>query len=279
MTGPLPSDRSDPSSSAAYLIQVVPSSSPQDEETSTLVQNLRDEVVPAAVAGTALDVSITGTVASNIDFTEYLAQRIVIFFGAVLALSFLLLMVVFRSIVVPIKAVIMNLLSIAAAYGIVVAVFQWGWFGGVFWHRRGAGSEPFIPNHDVSPSCSAFRWTTRSSCSPSVREQFRPHGRRSGRGCGRPRLDGAGDHGRRRDHGRRLRQLCPRGRPRRKDVRLRARGGHPASTRRSSACCSSATMELLGARNWWLPGWLQGTLPRISIEGHPLSEPVRVRDE
>ena len=144
VTGPLPSDQSDPSSSAAYLIQVVPASAPQDEETSTLVMDLRDDVVPAAVAGTALDVNITGIVASNIDFTDYLAQRIVIFFGAVLALSFVLLMVVFRSTLVPIKAVIMNLLSIAAAYGFIVAVFQWGWFGGVFGIEE-APIEPFIP--------------------------------------------------------------------------------------------------------------------------------------
>src|SRR5207247_9654023 len=66
------------------------------------------------------------------------------FFSAVLAISFVLLLVVFRSILVPIKAVIMNLLSIGAAYGVAVAVFQWGWFGGVF-HVDGGPIEPFVP--------------------------------------------------------------------------------------------------------------------------------------
>ena len=77
-----------------------------------------------------------GSVAVNIDFSDYLSARLPYFFAAVLALSFLLLMVVFRSLLVPLKAVIMNLLSIGAAYGVVVAVFQWGWGGGLARHRR-----------------------------------------------------------------------------------------------------------------------------------------------
>ena len=91
-----------PQSSAAYLIQVIPETSPQDGETSALVESLRAQIIPGAVAGSTLQVSVTGTVAANIDFTGYLTGRIVIFFGAVLALSFLLLMAVFRSLLVPI---------------------------------------------------------------------------------------------------------------------------------------------------------------------------------
>ena len=277
VTGPLPSDRSDPSSSAAYLIQVVPSSSPQDEETSTLVQNLRDEVVPAAVAGTALDVSITGTVASNIDFTEYLAQRIVIFFGAVLALSFLLLMVVFRSIVVPIKAVIMNLLSIAAAYGIVVAVFQWGWFGGVFGIEE-APIEPFIPImmfaivFGLSMDYEVFLLSR-------VREQFV----RTGDAVGSI-ADGLASTARVITAAAAI-MVVIFGSFVLEDDRVAKMFGFGLAVAILldativRMLLVPATMELLGARNWWLPGWLQGTLPRISIEGHPLPEPVRVRDE
>ena len=87
---------------------------------------------------------MTGLVATNTDFTDYLAGRLLLFFSAILAVSFLFLLVVFRSILVPIKAVIMNALSIGAAYGIVVAVFQWGWMGNLI-GIDGAPIEPFVP--------------------------------------------------------------------------------------------------------------------------------------
>src|SRR5215207_1729847 len=101
--------------------------SPQHAATTDLVSTLRNAVIPAAIAGTGLEVKVTGMAAANIDFTDFLSRRIPVFFGAVLALSFLLLMVVFRSILVPLKAVIMNVLSIGATYGVLVVVFQWGW--------------------------------------------------------------------------------------------------------------------------------------------------------
>ena len=106
---------------------MVPDTSPQDADTADLVRTLRDDVLPAATAGSDVEVLVTGTVASSIDFSQYLSSRLPAFFGAVLSLSFLLLMMVFRSVLVPLKAVIMNLLSIGGAYGLVVAVFQWGW--------------------------------------------------------------------------------------------------------------------------------------------------------
>ena len=111
----------------AYLINLVPATAPQDAATTELVTTLRDDVIPAAIAGTTLDVTVTGTAAANIDFTDFLARRIPVFFAAVLALSFLLLMIVFRSLLVPLKAVVMNILSIAATYGVLVVIFQWGW--------------------------------------------------------------------------------------------------------------------------------------------------------
>ena len=129
---------------SAYLIQIVPETAPQDKATSDLVRSLRGEVVPSAVAGSTLDVNVTGSVASSIDFTTYLSGRTPLFVGAVLALSFVLLMIVFRSIVVPIKAVIMNLLSISAAFGVVVAIFQWGWLGSLI-GIAGGPIDPFVP--------------------------------------------------------------------------------------------------------------------------------------
>ena len=106
---------------------VVPTTGPQDEATTDLVNRLRTDVLPALEEQAGIDVLVTGQVAVNVDFSDYLAGRLPYFFGAVLPLSFLLLMAVFRSLLVPLKAVIMNLLSIGAAYGVVVALFQWGW--------------------------------------------------------------------------------------------------------------------------------------------------------
>ena len=123
---PIPSNPADPASPAAYLIQVVPTTAPQDQATNELVKALRNDVIPPAVAGTTLAVNVTGTVPVGIDLTNYVAERVLLFIAVVLTLSFLLLMAVFRSVLVPIKAVIMNLLSIGAAFGIIVAVFQWG---------------------------------------------------------------------------------------------------------------------------------------------------------
>ena len=144
VTPPFPSNMADPASSDAWLIQVIPTSSPQDVETSDTVARLRAEVLPAAIAGSGVTASVTGAVPANIDFTDYLGGRLLVFFGAVLGVSFLLLMMVFRSILVPLKAVIMNVLSIASAYGVAVAIFQWGWFSSVFGVEP-APIEPFVP--------------------------------------------------------------------------------------------------------------------------------------
>ncbi len=123
---PVPNDPEDPT---AVLWNVVPTTGPQAEATTELVNRLRDDVLPAAEEATGTDVLVTGSTPINVDFADFLQGRLPYFFGAVLILSFLLLMVVFRSLLVPLKAVIMNLLSIGAAYGVMVALFQWGWGG------------------------------------------------------------------------------------------------------------------------------------------------------
>ena len=111
----------------AAIIQVFSTHSPQDQETADLVDRLRNDVIPTATRGTDVEVKVGGLEAGATDYSNYTAERLPVFIGLVLLLSFLLLMVVFRSVLVPLKAVIMNLLSIGAAYGVIVAVFQWGW--------------------------------------------------------------------------------------------------------------------------------------------------------
>jgi len=104
------------------MVQLYPSTSPQDEATTQLVHRLRDDVIPAS----GLDARVGGAAAGSIDFSNYIAGRLPYLIGAVLILSFILLMAVFRSLLVPLKAVILNLMSIGAAYGVLVAVFQKG---------------------------------------------------------------------------------------------------------------------------------------------------------
>ena len=108
------------------LTTVYPTTAPQDAATTDLVNHLRDTTVPQAVGDSGLKVLVAGTTAIYIDFANVLSSKLPLFIGLVVILSFLLLMTVFRSLVIPLTAAIMNLLSIGAALGILVAVFQWG---------------------------------------------------------------------------------------------------------------------------------------------------------
>jgi len=127
------------------LLQVVPTTSGQDAATIDTLNRLRGDVIPAAVGDAGIEVHVGGITALFEDMSVQLQERLPVFIGAVLLLSFLLLMVVFRSILVPIKAVIMNLLSIGAAYGIIVAIFQWGWGADAIGIGRNGPIESFLP--------------------------------------------------------------------------------------------------------------------------------------
>ena len=98
-----------------------------DEESQDAVKLLRNTVIPEAFAGTTAEVYVTGPTAGTMDFVDSMYERAPYVFGFVLAVAFLLLLVMFRSIVIPVKAVLLNLLSAGAAYGVLVMVFQWGW--------------------------------------------------------------------------------------------------------------------------------------------------------
>ncbi len=129
----------------AAVIQVTPTTSSQDAATVALISRLRHQVIPGITAGTDVKVHVGGVTASFDDIANQLQSRLPVFIGAVLALSFLLLMVVFRSLVVPPKAVVMNLLSIGAAYGVLVAVFQWGWGKNLIGVGKVGPIESFLP--------------------------------------------------------------------------------------------------------------------------------------
>ena len=127
------------------LFQVYPTSAPQDAATTDLINHLRDQVIPQSVGGSGPTVYVGGLTATFADFSSVLTSKLPLFIGVVVLLSFLLLTVVLRSIVVPVKAAIMNLLSIAAAFGILTAVFQWGWLGSIFGVSRPGPVESFLP--------------------------------------------------------------------------------------------------------------------------------------
>ncbi|HEX8051019.1 MAG TPA: MMPL family transporter [Solirubrobacterales bacterium] len=109
------------------VFQLYPTSSPQSEETTELLDRIRDDVIPPVEERTEAQVHVGGLNAVFEDFGTAIAEKLPLFIGVVVLLSALLLMIVFRSILVPLKAIMMNLLSIGAAFGLVVAVFQWGW--------------------------------------------------------------------------------------------------------------------------------------------------------
>ncbi len=121
----------------AAVMQVIPTTSPQDQATSQLIKSIR-QVAPA-------NVHVGGITASFDDLADLLQSRLPLFIGIVLVLSFILLLVVFRSVLVPLKAVIMNLLSIGAAYGVLVAVFQWGYGSSLLGLGHTGPIESFVP--------------------------------------------------------------------------------------------------------------------------------------
>jgi putative drug exporter of the RND superfamily len=109
------------------VFQVYPTTSPQSEKTTELLDHIRDEMIPPVERRTGAQVHVGGITAIFEDFGTAIADKLPLFIGVVVLLSALLLMAVFRSILVPLKAIVMNLLSIGAAFGLIVAVFQWGW--------------------------------------------------------------------------------------------------------------------------------------------------------
>ncbi len=132
-------------SGTAAVIVAYPTTSPQSAETEALVHRLRERVIPAATGGTGVQAYVGGETAGSVDAATYLSNRLPWVIGAVLLLSFLLLMAVFRSVAIPVKAVVVNLLSVAASYGVIVAVFQWGWLGGFFGIGATGPIDPWIP--------------------------------------------------------------------------------------------------------------------------------------
>jgi RND superfamily putative drug exporter len=130
---------------AVAQIGVLPTTAPDSAQTADLVGTLRSSVLPAAVGTSGAQAYVGGVTAAFIDIGDRISSRLPYFIGAVVLLSFILLMLVFHSILVPLTAAVMNLLSVAAAYGATVAVFQWGWAKGLVGLESTVPIVPFVP--------------------------------------------------------------------------------------------------------------------------------------
>jgi len=127
------------------IANLYPATSPQSVQTTALLSRLRDNVIPKAQAGTGIIVLVGGTTAIGTDFAHILSSKLILFLAIVVLLGFLLLMAVFRSLLIPLIASVMNLLSVGAALGVMNAVFEWGWGHSLFRISATAPVEVFVP--------------------------------------------------------------------------------------------------------------------------------------
>ncbi|CAM5313503.1 RND superfamily putative drug exporter OS=Streptomyces albaduncus OX=68172 GN=FHS32_003765 PE=4 SV=1 [Streptomyces griseoloalbus] len=124
---------------------VYPTASPQSATTTDLANRLVDDTLPEAVRGTDASTYVTGTTAAQVDFRDLVAERLSWIIAVVVALAFLIILAVFRGLLVAVKAAVLNVLSITASYGVVVAVFQWGWGGPALGVSGTVPIESYVP--------------------------------------------------------------------------------------------------------------------------------------
>ena len=251
--------------SVATLL-AIPNSAPQDDATLDTVKRLRTEVFPPVLATSTARAHVGGQTATFGDIGNRVNDRIPLFIAAVILLSFLLLTLVFRSVVVALKAALMNLLSIGAAYGVLVMVFQWGWGKGIIGLESTVPVVAFIPMFmfailfGLSMDYEVFLLSR-------VREEYLRTGDN----------DASVIHG-----------IASTARVITSAALIMISvflgfvlGEDPATKMMGLGLATAifvdatvvrmilvpATMKLMGTANWWLPGWLDRLLPTIDIEG------------
>jgi len=249
----------------AAVTIAIPTTSPQDARTEQLVHTLRDQIVPAVEGRTGVRTYVGGVTAAAVDTSAQFARRLPWVIGGVVLLSFLLLMAVFRSLAVPLKAAVMNLLSVGAAYGVIVAVFQWGWLGSFFNIGKTGPIDPWIP---------LMLFTILFGLSMDYEvfllSRIRDEWRRTGDN-GTAVADGLAFTGRVITAAAAI-MVCVFGSFVLGDLRiLKVFGlGLAVAVFVDATVVRSvlvpATMELLGRANWWFPAWLDRIVPRVSVE-------------
>ena len=257
------------------MITAYPASSPQDEATTDLVHRLRDDVIPAS----GVDAKLGGFTAGGVDFANYIGDRLPLLIGAVLVLSFLLLMAVFRSLLVPLKAVVLNLLSVGAAYGSLVAIFQWGWGKDLIGVGREGPIEAWAPMmlfaivFGLSMDYEVFLLSR-------IKERY-DHTKDNATAV----ADGLAVTARVITAAALIMVCVFLSFVLGDDRQLKLFGLGMAVAVFIDATVVRmvlvpATMELLGDKNWWMPRWLDRLLPRLDVEGHDtLPEPAPELEE
>ena len=248
------------------VITVVPDTSPQSQATSDLVGTLRDRVLPEAEAGSTLQVRVGGVTAGYDDFADVIIGKLPLFVGVVIGLGCVLLLLAFRSIGIPLKAAAMNVAAVAAAFGVVVAVFQWGWGSEALGLGSSGPIEPFLPVIMVSVlfglsmdyqvflvSRMYEEWRLTGDNRRAVRVGLSE----TSRVINSAAVIMIAVFGAFVFSGDRIISMF--------GIALAAAVALDAFVLRTLLV--PALMHLLGGANWWLPGWLERRLPRIGIEG------------
>jgi RND superfamily putative drug exporter len=259
-----------PAGDTAVLL-AMPRTSPQDAATGRTLRHLRSMWLPEATAGASAKALVTGEAAINEDISTRITDRLPWFIGAVVLLSFLLLMIVFRSVFVPLKAALMNLLSIGASYGVIVAVFQWGWGKGLVGLDSTIPVNPFVPMmmfailFGLSMDYEVFLLSR-------VREDYV----NTGDGHGSV-VTGLASTARVITSAALIMISVFAGFIGSSDVTVKMFGLGLATAVFVDATLVRmvlvpSTMELLGSANWWVPKWLDRILPHLDLEGTEIGE-------
>ena len=244
---------------------MIPESSPQDEETSELVTRLRDDVVPRALGDSGVTTQIGGVTAALEDQSEYIKDRMPLFIAGVVGLSFLLLLVAFHSPLISLKAAVMNLLSVGAAYGVMTLVAQGGAVGELIGIDHEVPVAPFMPVmmfailFGLSMDYEVFLISR-------IREEYLRHGNTS-----RAVADGLAKTARVITAAAAIMVVVFLAFIAAPDTFLKLFGIGLASAIFLDATIVRmvlvpAVMQLLGSRNWWIPDWLERILPRLDVE-------------
>lgn len=254
------------------LITVVPTTKPQDEATNELVHELRDATLQTITEQTGVETYVGGPTASFIDQSDKIASRLPWFIAAVVIVSFLLLTVVFRSLLVPLKAALLNLLSIGAAYGVVVAVFQWGWGRSLIGLDEAVPIASFVPMmmfailFGLSMDYEVFILSR-------IREEYQ-HGRSNIESV----VEGLGATAKVITAAALIMVSVFLGFVASDDPVVKMMGVGLATAVAVDATIVRmvlvpSTMALVGEPNWWIPRWLDRLLPRLDLEDFEEASP------
>src|ERR671914_269058 len=249
----------------AAMVTVIPSSSPQDAETESLVNRIREDVVPEELGGTGITAEVGGVTAALEDQSDYITDRMPLFIAGVVGLSFLLLLVAFRSPVISAKASIMTLLSVGAAYGVMTLVAKGGAVGELIGIDHEVPIAPFMPVmmfailFGLSMDYEVFLVSR-------ISEEYLRHGDKRGAG-----VDGVAKTARVVTAAAAIMVVVFLAFLAAPDTFLKLFGIGLASAIFLDATVVRmvlvpAVMQLLGSRNWWIPDWLERLLPRLDVE-------------